>query len=958
MVDPKAPPEHPEQKARRVIDAQLAASGWVVQHKKDVNLAAGPGVAVRELLTGAGPADYALFLGNQLAGVLEAKKVGTTLSDVEAQTRDYAARAPKHLQVPVRPLPFLYESTGEETFFTNGLDPEPRARRVFQFHRPETLAELLDAELRRRKGLPGAPAAPTLKGRMRLAPPLDRAGLWEAQYNAVANLEESFRLGKRRALIQMATGAGKTVTAISAVYRLVKHGGARRVLFLVDRGNLGRQAFKELQAFTTPDDGRKFTELYNAINLGNNVIPPVNKVVITTIQRLYSILRGDESFDEDLDEGSAFDGHGAALFAEPPPVVYNPLLPPDFFDVIVIDECHRSIYSLWRQVLEYFDATLVGLTATPAKHTYAFFEENVVSEYRHEQAVRDGVNVGSSVYEILTEVTRDGGFVVKDAQKVVGKRHRLTRALRWQSLDEDLGYAASQVDRSVVVPAQIRLVLRTLKEKLFTEIFPGRTYIPKTLIFAKSDDHAEDVLRELRELWPLSNEEAVKITYRPERQLGDGKKRSASHKPEEVIQAFRNSFNPRIAVTVDMIATGTDIKPLECIVFMRTVKSRGLFEQMKGRGVRVITDADFRAVTPDAESKTHFVIVDCVQAMRQKKVDPPLDRDRSMPLDRLLEAVRLGNREERVLSTIAARLDRMERQLADAQKQELGKHLKGKTLRELVTALMTKLEDETVEARARAIYELPEGTAPTDPQMDEAEKELVEEAAALFAYDAELCKKLVDIRKSQEITIDTLTVDKLVRAGAVTDADLDEIRAKDTVQGFETFCKEHRDELDALRVLFARPYAKRITRSQLTELIAAIQRPPRQWTSESLWAAYERLEKGRVRGASKGRMMTDLISLARHALGVDADLVSYADQAEARFQSWLAQQSNRGRTFDEEQLTWLRLIRDRIVVDLEVRIDDFDETPFTERGGLGRFYALFGDDYERIVQELNEELVA
>ncbi len=926
----------------------LVAAGWDVQNRAEMNLSAAPGVAVRELQTHAGPADYLLFLGNQLVGTIEAKRAGETLSDVEAQTYDYAANAPKALQVPVHPLPFRYESTGIETFFTNGLDPAPRSRPVFAFHRPEALRAWLDAELTRRQGRPGAPTAPTLQGRMRLAPPLDTTGMWPAQIRAVENLEASFRDGRPRALIQMATGSGKTFTAISAAYRLIKEGGAKRVLFLVDRGNLGRQAHKEFQAYTTPDDGRKFTELYNVVNLSHNTVDPVNKVVITTIQRLYSILQGEETFDEELEEGSGFDGHGSALVREPPPVVYNPRLPPEFFDVVVVDECHRSIYTLWRQVLEYFDASLVGLTATPAKHTYGFFQKNVVSEYRHEQAVRDRVNVPFSVYEIRTAVTDGGATIVAEGDTVVGKRDRQTRKTRWEVLDEDYTYLGKALDRSVVVPDQMRTVLKAFQEKLFTEIFPGRKEIPKTLIFAKSDDHAEDILRILREQWPLSNEQAVKVTYKPERELGDAKRKSASHKPEELIQAFRNSYNPRIAVTVDMIATGTDIKPLECVVFLRSVKSRGLFEQMKGRGVRVIPDADFRSVTPDALTKTHFVVVDCVGVMEGGQVDPPLDRERGISFPKLLELVAAGNRDEDVISTLAARLDRMERQLTDDQRGIIEAASGGATLLDVVAGILDRMEPEREDERARLIFGLAPGTTPSAEQVQTAQAELREEAAAPIAYNPALRDALIVVRKAQEVLIDVVTLDSVTRAGARADLAIDYDADRELVGAFEAFCEAHKDELDALTVLFSRPYARRMTRKQLMELVAAIQRPPRQWTSEALWAAYERVEQGRVRGASRGKMMTDLISLARHALGLDDELVSYADQAQARFAGWLAQQRNAGRVFSAEQLAWLEAVRDRIVVDLEVRIDDDELTQVKGEG-----WALFGAELEGIVAQLN-----
>jgi len=401
----------PEAQARQRIDALLEASGWAVQDRSAIHLGASAGVAVRELPTAGGEADYGLFLGQALVGVVEAKPVGATLGGVEAQTLAYARETLSGLQVPVLPLPFRYESTGVETFFTNGLDPDPTARRVFSFHQPETLGSWLSAEVLRRSGKAGAPLAPTLKGRMRLAQQLNRAGMWPAQVRAVENLEASIRAGRLRALIQMATGGGKTFTAISASYRLITQGGALRVLFLVDRGNLGRQAFKEFQAYSTPDDGRKFHELYNVVNLNSNRIDPVNKVVITTIQRLYSILKGEPEFDAALEEESAFDGHGAALVRGPQPVVYDAQIPPDFFDVIVVDECHRSIYSLWSQVIDYFDALIIGLSATPGGHTYAYFHQNVVSEYRHEEAVRDKVNVPFWVYQIRTQVGEQGATV-------------------------------------------------------------------------------------------------------------------------------------------------------------------------------------------------------------------------------------------------------------------------------------------------------------------------------------------------------------------------------------------------------------------------------------------------------------------------------------------------------------------------------------------------------------------
>jgi type I restriction enzyme R subunit len=947
----------PEAQARRRIDALLEASGWAVQDRSAVNLSTGAGVALRELPTASGEADYGLFLGNELVGVVEAKKVGDTLGGVEAQTLAYASETLPGLQVPIQPLPFRYESTGVETFFTNGLDPDPTARRVFSFHRPETLGAWLAAEVRRRSGKADAPTAPTLKGRMRLAQQLNRAGMWPAQIRAVENLEASIRDGRLRALIQMATGGGKTFTAISAGYRLITQGGARRVLFLVDRSNLGRQALKEFQAYSAPDDGRKFHELYNVVHLSNNRIDPVNKVVITTIQRLYSILKGEPEFDAALEEESAFDGHGAALVRGPQPVVYNAQIPPEFFDVIVVDECHRSIYSIWSQVIDYFDASILGLTATPGGHTYAYFHQNVVSEYRHEEAVRDKVNVPFWVYQIRTEVGERGATVKASPGLGVIKRNRLTREERWEALEDDLTYSQTALDRSVVAPDQIRTVLRTIRQKLFTEIFPGRSEIPKLLFFAKSDSHAEDILRILRQEWSLSNEQAVKITYKAE---VDGNGPTApSRRPEQLIRDFANAYNPRVAVTVDMIATGTDIKPLEGVVFLRMVRSKALFEQMKGRGVRVMADADFQAISPDGGSKTEFVVIDCVGVMQVVKADPPLDGDPSMPFRKLLELVRMGNRDEEVLSALASRLDRMERRLTPEQHAELAAVPEAPLLRNLVVYMLDQLNPDLAEQRARELFAVPATDAPNEEQRQQVRKQLLDEAAEPLASNPPLCEALLRIRQAQEITVDVLTADKLTFAGARPDQNLNyETAAGHLTSEFEAYCRENRDQLDALSVLYAKPYRQRITRVKLMELAQAIQRPPRQWTTEALWQAYEQVEANRVKGASKGKHLTDLICLARHALGVEEQLVSFQDQAAERFTGWLTQQANRGRTFSAEQLNWLELIRDQIVVDLEVRMSDLDDPPFAQQGGLGKVYQLFGEELGSIVQELNEVVAA
>ncbi|NQT48305.1 MAG: DEAD/DEAH box helicase family protein, partial [Chloroflexi bacterium] len=634
----------PEEKARRHIDQLLEAAGWRLQDLQQLNLGASLGVAVREFPLQNGSVDYLLFVDRKAVGVVEAKPVGTTLSGVAEQSGKYVVGVPQNVPHVQEPLPFAYESTGVETLFRDLRDPEPCSRRVFAFHQPEMLRDWLLQQ-------------DTLRGRLRNLPLLITTGLRDCQIEAIQNLEESFAQAKPKALIQMASGGGKTFAAISSIYRLVKFAGAKRVLFLVDRSNLGRQTRREFEQYVTPDDGRKFTQLYNVQLMTSNTLDPVSRVCITTIQRLYSMLSGEAELDAELEEQSIFD-----LCPEdekPKEVSYNPKIPIEAFDFIVTDECHRSIYHLWRQVLEYFDAFIVGLTATPSKQTLGFFDQNLVTEYSHERAVADGVNVGYDVYRIQTEVTEKGSSV--EAGYYVDKRNKLTRQVRWEQLDEELEYAPSQLDHDVVAPDQIRTIIRTFRERLPTEIFPARGEVPKTLIFAKDDSHAEDIVHIVRDEFGKGNEFCKKITYR-----------TTGEKTEDLIASFRNFYNPRIAVTVDMISTGTDIRPLECLIFMRDVKSRIYFEQMKGRGTRTVSPTDIQAVTPDAFNKTHFVIVDAVGVCENDKTESrPLERKRTVPFEKLIFSVALGNRDEDTLSSLAARLARLDREISEKDRAEI-----------------------------------------------------------------------------------------------------------------------------------------------------------------------------------------------------------------------------------------------------------------------------------------------
>jgi type I restriction enzyme R subunit len=912
----------PEEKARQQIDQLLEAAGWKVQDYQELHLSASLGVAVREFPLPEGFADYLLFVGGKAVGVVEAKPTGTTLSGVAEQTTKYLASVPANVPTVQLPLPFAYESTGVETFFRDLRDPEPRSRRLFAFHQPETVKEWLAQE-------------DSLRARLQYLPPLITHGLRDCQIEAIQNLEHSLAQDRPRALVQMATGSGKTFMAVSLIYRLIKFGNARRVLFLVDRNNLGRQTLTEFQQYLTPDDGRKFTELYNVQRLSSNTFDPVSRVCITTIQRLYSMLRGEPDLaDPELEEHSLFDLPGVA--EKPKDVAYNPAVPIETFDVIITDECHRSIYNLWRQVLEYFDAFTIGLTATPSKQTIGYFNQNLVMEYSHERAVADGVNVGYEVYRIQTEITEKGSQV--ESGYYIDKRDKLTRKVRWEQLDDDLEYAATQLDRAVVAPDQIRTVIRTFKEKI-PEIFPGRTEVPKTLVFAKDDSHAEDIVHIVREEFGKGNEFAKKITYKV-----------TGEKPEDLIASFRNSYHPRIAVTVDMISTGTDIRPIECLLFMRDVKSPVYFEQMKGRGTRTISPTDLTAVTPDAPHKTHFVIVDAVGVCESDKTDSrPLERKKSVPFDKLLISVALGNRDEDTLTTLAGRLARLETEIDDGARKEIRQVTGGVNLPEMVNRLLDAVDPDKQADKAREMFQVEE---PSPEQIQEAAEKLAKSACAPFE-NPQIRNRIIEIKQRNEQVIDTVSKDTVISIGFT------QVQAQGVIESFKRFMAENRDELTALQIFYSRPYGQRhLTFDQVQELAAAIEKPPYSLTPERLWQAYERLEQARVKGAGPKRLLTDLISLVRFALGEAELLEPWPETVERRFDGWLAAQKLQGRDFTPEQLEWLRLLKDHVATSLTVEVDDLEYAPFFEKGGPMKAMQLFGPELPRILTEVNEALAA
>lgn len=923
----------PEARARAEIDTRLRQAGWSIQDYRSVDLSVATGVAVREYPTDTGPADYVLFVDRQAVGVIEAKRdeAGEHLTVVESQTDRYA-HATLKWRKDSAPLPFLFEATGQIIRFTDGRDPSPRSREIFHFFQPEQLRTWL--------------AQPdTLRRRLAEAmPPLPAQNLRDCQVSAVTGLEQSLARNQPRALIHMATGAGKTFTAITSVYRLLKFGGAKRILFLVDTRNLGKQAHQEFMAYMPPDDARKFTELYNVQRLASPNIDPHAQVVISTIQRMYSVLSG-EPIDESAEDISL--NELAQTERQQKLVCYNAAVPIETFDFLIIDECHRSIYNLWKQVLDYFDAFLIGLTATPDKRTFGFFNENIVAEYTYEQSVADGVNVGYDVWLIETERTQKGA--VLQAREWVDHRDRQTRKKRWAQAEEDVAYTGKELDRSVVNPSQIRNVITEMKRAVETQIFPARRETPKTLIFAKTDSHADDIIQIVREVYGQGNAFCKKVTYK------------AEEDPDSILASFRNDYNPRIAVTVDMIATGTDVKPLEVLLFMRDVRSRGYYEQMKGRGVRSLGFDDLQRVSNSADSaKTRFILIDAVGVEKSLKTESrPLEKKPGVPLKDLLQGVALGHRDDDTVLSLANRLVRLAKQLDAKAQARIEQVSGGVPVGELARGLITAIDPDAIvatalaTARARGISR--DEDSLTEAELSEARQQRV--AAACTPFDAPVLRDTIEAaRREREQIIDHINTDTVNFSGFAAQA---EAEATQTIDTFAAYLAEHKDEIAALGFFYQQPYQRRaLTFEMIEELHDALARPPLMLTTDRLWAAYARVQASKVKGAGTRRQLTDLVSLVRFCLGLNDTLQPFADEVDRRFQTWIFRHNARQATaFTPEQTDWLRLIKEHIAASCRIERDDFDYAPFADRGGLQRAWGLFGEQLDEVMDEMNRELV-
>jgi type I restriction enzyme, R subunit len=887
------------QTRRSKIDPKLNALNWAVS-AKDATSTAVPTVtvALTEYPTNNGPADYVLCNAGRIIGIVEAKKVAVSPAGVLTQAERYASG------VTVGPfdfrglrVPFLYATNGEVIHFHDIRDALNLSRRVKKFHTPNALEELLGRDFS--KGCDWFAANPNNHN-------------WLRDYQKEANsaVEKAIAERKRNMLLAMATGTGKTVTLVNQVYRLIKSGVARRVLFLVDRRALAAQAVKTFASFE-PEPNQKFNAIYDVYSqrfkredfgedekFDPTVLPadyllnPQAKhtfVYVCTIQRMAINLFGRAAVWSG--EGDEIDDDADQLD-----------IPIHAFDVIVADECHRGYttaeQSIWRNTLDHFDAIKIGLTATPAAHTKAYFTD-VVFRYEYSRAVREGHLVDYDVVKLKSNVRIEGLFLTEgEGVEYVDPD---TGNKTHDQLEDQREYQSTEVEKTVTSPDSNRKILAEIKKYADAhEEKYGR--FPKTLIFAANDtghtSHANELVVLAREVFGRGESFVQKITGIVDR-------------PLQRIREFRNRPNPGIVVSVDLMSTGVDIPDLEYIVFLRPVKSRILFEQMIGRGTRK---------GEKHPNKSHFVVFDCFDGTLLEffknctgvTAEPPEKPTRM--IEQVIEDIWANRDRDYNVRCLVRRLQRIEKEMSgDARplfaafgilEGDVGKYAAG-----LGAALKMDFTGEMKRLRDKAFQTL------------------------LTKYP-----RRVQVFTRAIENEDTVSSEYLVRDGAGK-----EYKPADYLELFAKFVKENADEIEAIRILLEKP--KGWGTAALTELRNKLTAAPGQFTVEKLQTAHH---------AHYKKALVDIISMVKHAAKETEPLLTASERAGKAVDALTA-----GQTFTSEQQGWLARIREHLVANLSIEQDDFDNMPvLSDAGGWGRANKAFEGKLAKLVQSLNEGLAA
>ena len=885
----------PEERARKKIDKQLIDAGWDIVSR--IEYVPKSTSAVKEaLMKGNKESDYLLFVDDKAIAVVEAKKEDDPLGpEVEKQAEDYARTPQNWYGLWYKGLiPLVYMANGRKIYFKNLLnDPDGDYVEISEMHSPKKMLSLIN-----QKSDYGA------------LPRLEKNGLRDCQYDAEIGLEKSIKEGKKKNLVILATGSGKTYLACLASYRLLNYTATNRVLFLVDRNNLARQAEAEFSQFDRTEGQQEMSSLYEIKRLKKESNIKAD-IVISTIQKLFAVLTGQTLSDDNEDAEDEQTTADEEKDEKEVITLGNDLkLPPDYFKLIIVDECHRSIYGKWKAVLDYFsDATIMGLTATPTPEAYAYFDKNVIEEYTYDESVVDGVNVPSRVYRISTEITEHGG-AIKSGTRFIETSRKSGQTISYVA-EQSVDYDTTQLDRSVVNRDQIRKVLLAYKNAVYEELYPERdknwAYVPKTLIFAKDDNHASEIVEGVKDVFKdeFDNNECPehfvqKITY-------------SSGDSNGLIRALRTEKDFRIAVTVTLVATGTDVRPLEVVLFMKDVRSDVLYIQMKGRGCRVISDDKLREVTPNADTKECYYIVDGVGVTEHEKIIPHTVINQGpgkkvLSLEHLLEHLAHNEVSDENLWLLRDYCSTINRRYEN--NALFGKHLDyfittygfaPKT----IAGNIQQATDDGILLDDKYI----------DPSHDNTRRmslinDLISNTAAR--------KKLLEMQRGYIVSTGE-DPDAVIYAGFSKET------AKTFIDSFENYLNENKDSIEALRIIYNSEDTI-IMHSMLSELRERLLSESRQYGVYQIWKNYEVLDtEGNVDELdvkTNVNALTNLIQIVRYAYKKNQKLTSLIKGYAKRFNLYCGQQQ---RVLTKEQVDIMHQVAEFIINDGALSLEELNE---------------------------------
>jgi len=879
----------PEEKARVKIDKQLNNAGWDIV-ARDEYIPSSTSAVKEALMQGNTESDYLLFIEDKAIAVVEAKREENPLdADVEKQAEGYAVHPQTWYGLWVDNLiPLVYIANGNKLYFKNMLVPDSKYEELTEMHSPKKMLQIIG-----KKSEYGA------------LPRLERKGLRDCQYEAEIELEKSFKAGNKKNLAILATGSGKTYLACLASYRLLNYTSTRRILFLVDRNNLARQTESEFSLFDRTEKQQAMSSLYQIKRLKKE--SDINgDIVISTIQKLFCVLTGQQLSDSDEDAEDENDKKNEDKAEKETVVLGSDLkLPPDYFQFIIVDECHRSIYGKWMAVLDYFTgAKVLGLTATPTPEAYAFFNNNIIEKYTYDDSVVDGVNVPSRIYRIETVITSHGGTI--EAGTEVTETSRKKGTTETYVVETPVAYEPTQLDRSVINRDQIRKVLLAYKKAIYEDLYPEREksweYIPKTLIFAKDDNHATEIVEMAKDVFGEEFEDGKapehfvqKITY-------------SSGDSNALIRDLRTEKDFRIAVTVTLVATGTDVRPLEVVLFMTDVHSDVLYTQMKGRGCRTINDDKLKEVTPNADTKECYYIVDAVGVTEHEKYIPgastKTNGGRTLSLENLLEHLahnEVSNENLMLLRDYCATINRR------YEKSILfGRHLDyyietfGFAPRTMANNINEAFEKGTLGEYI-------------SPSHDNSMR-----IALIYSLISNIParKKLIEMQRGYYVA--TVDEDEVIYAGFSKET------AKTFIENFEKYLLENKDSIEALRIIYNSEDTV-ITHKMLTELRDRLLSESVQYGVHQIWKNYKILDSNgnvdELDTKNNANTLTNLIQIVRYAYKKNQKLTSLINGYASRFALYCGQNQ---RILTEDQKEIMRQIAEYVINDGAISIAELN----------------------------------